>query len=46
MPDFKYQEPMPLGADKTKYYKIEGSEKFVSVESFGEKTFSKSTLRL
>ena len=37
MPDFKYQDPMPLGADKTKYYKIEGSEKFVSVESFAGK---------
>jgi len=31
MPDFKYQDPMPLGADPTKYYKIEGSEKFVTV---------------
>lgn len=34
MPDFKYQDPMPLGAESTQYYKIEGSEKFVSVESF------------
>ncbi|MCW8893426.1 MAG: fumarate hydratase, partial [Deltaproteobacteria bacterium] len=34
MPDFKYQDPMPLGAEKTKYYKIDGSEKFVSVANF------------
>ena len=34
MPDFKYQDPMPLGAEKTKYYKIEGSEQFVSVVNF------------
>lgn len=34
MPDFKYQDPMPLGAESTEYYKIEGSEKFVSVENF------------
>ncbi len=37
MPDFKYQDPMPLGADTTKYYKIEGSEKFVSVAAFDGK---------
>jgi fumarate hydratase, class I len=34
MPDFKYQDPMPLGAESTEYYKIEDSEKFVSVENF------------
>jgi len=34
MPDFKYQDPMPLGAESTKYYKIDGSEKFISVENF------------
>lgn len=34
MPDFKYQDPMPLGADPTEYYKVEGSEKYVSVENF------------
>ncbi len=34
MPDFFYQEPFPLSEDKTSYYKIEGSEKYVSVESF------------
>ena len=34
MPDFKYQDPMPLGTDTTKYYKIEGSEKFVNVVDF------------
>ena len=34
MPEFFYQNPYPVGADKTSYYKIEGSEKFVSVESF------------
>ncbi len=38
MPDFKYQDPMPLGPDPTKYYKIEGSEKYVSeVEFEGKK---------
>ena len=37
MPEFKYQDPMPLGADPTKYYKIEGSEKYVSVEKFAGK---------
>ncbi len=34
MPDFKYQDPMPLSADETKYYKVEGSEEFVSVVKF------------
>jgi len=34
MPDFKYQDPMPLSADTTKYYKIEGSEEFVSTAEF------------
>ncbi|WP_303721997.1 fumarate hydratase [Malonomonas rubra] len=34
MPDFKYQDPMPLSADTTKYYKIEGSEEFVNVVEF------------
>ncbi|HEY5672503.1 MAG TPA: fumarate hydratase [Malonomonas sp.] len=34
MPDFKYQDPMPLSADTTKYYKIKGSEEFVSVVKF------------
>ncbi len=37
MPDFKYQDPMPLGAEPTQYYKIEGSEQFVSVENFAGK---------
>lgn len=34
MPDFTYQNPMPLGPEKTTYYKIEGSEKFVETVSF------------
>lgn len=34
MPEFAYQDPMPMGADTTKYYKIEGSEKYVSVARF------------
>jgi len=34
MPDFHYQDPFPLAADTTKYYKIEGSEKFVSTVEF------------
>lgn len=41
MPDFKYQDPMPLSADTTKYYKIEGSEKFVSVVEFEGKEILK-----
>ncbi|NVN98512.1 MAG: fumarate hydratase [Geobacteraceae bacterium] len=31
---FVYQEPYPLAKDPTKYRKIEGSEKYVSVEQF------------
>ena len=34
MPDFFYQNPLPVGQDSTKYYKIDGSEKYVSVEQF------------
>ncbi len=31
---FVYQEPFPLGKDETVYYKLEGSEKYVSVVKF------------
>ena len=31
---FVYQDPYPLGEDKTKYRKVEGSEKYVSIASF------------
>lgn len=31
---FVYQDPYPLGKDQTKYRKLEGSEKYVSVEQF------------
>ncbi|WP_020676095.1 fumarate hydratase [Geopsychrobacter electrodiphilus] len=41
MPDFFYQEPFPLAKDKTRYYKIEGSEKFVSVADFDGKEILK-----
>ena len=34
---FVYQEPFPLGKDETNYYKIEGSEKYVSVAEFDGK---------
>ena len=34
MPDFIYQNPMPLGPEKTTYYKIEGSEQYVESVSF------------
>jgi fumarate hydratase class I len=34
MPDFKYQDPFPLAKDTTKYRKLEGSEKYVSVAQF------------
>jgi fumarate hydratase, class I len=32
-----YQEPFPLAKDETNYYKIEGSEKYVSVAEFDGK---------
>ena len=31
---FVYQDPYPLGEDKTRYRRVEGSEKYVSVASF------------
>ncbi len=31
---FVYQDPFPLGQDKTRYRKVQGSEKYVSVKSF------------
>ncbi len=34
MPEFYYQDPMPLGPEKTRYYKIEGSEKYVQTVNF------------
>ena len=34
---FVYQEPFPLGKDQTNYRKIEGSEQYVTVESFAGK---------
>lgn len=34
MDNFSYQPPFPLGPDKTAYRHIEGSEHFVSTESF------------
>jgi fumarate hydratase class I len=37
MPDFVYQPPYPVGEDKTHYYKIPGSERYVSVETFDGK---------
>ncbi len=37
MPEFKYQDPFPLAKDETKYYKIPGSEKYVSVVKFDGK---------
>jgi fumarate hydratase, class I len=33
-PEFKYQDPFPLARDTTKYYKIPGSEKYVSTVKF------------
>ena len=41
MPEFKYQDPMPLSADTTKYYKIDGSEKYVSLVKFDGKDILK-----
>ncbi len=34
MSNFVYQDPLPLGQDSTRYRRLEGSEKFVSVEPF------------
>ncbi len=34
MAEFYYQEPFPLDKDHTRYRKLEGSEKYVSVEYF------------
>jgi fumarate hydratase class I len=34
MPEFFYQDPFPLGKDETKYRKLEGSEKYVSMVDF------------
>ena len=36
-PEFRYQEPFPLGKDETKYRKIEGSEKYILLEQFAGK---------
>ncbi len=41
MPDFHYQDPFPLSKDTTKYRKIEGSEKFVSIAKFDGKDILK-----
>jgi fumarate hydratase class I len=41
MPEFKYQDPFPLAKDETKYYKIPGSEKYVSVAQFDGKDILK-----
>ncbi len=40
-PKFTYQDPFPLSKDETKYYKIEGSEQFVNIESFDGKDMLK-----
>jgi fumarate hydratase class I len=36
-PEFTYQDPFPLSKDTTKYRKLEGSEKYVSVAQFDGK---------
>ncbi len=36
MMDFTYQNPLPLGQDKTKYRHIKGSEQYVSSEPFAD----------
>lgn len=41
MTDFSYQEPFPLGKDKTEYTKIDGSEQYVSLEKFGDQEMLK-----
>ena len=37
MPEFFYQNPLPVEADKTTYYKIEGSDKYISTVNFDGK---------
>jgi len=34
MPEFTYQNPFPVAKDQTSYYKLPGSEKYVSVDNF------------
>jgi fumarate hydratase class I len=34
MPEFHYQDPFPLAKEETKYRKVEGSEKYVSIAKF------------
>lgn len=34
MSNFVYQDPLPLGQDTTSYRRLEGSEKYVSVQAF------------
>ena len=41
MTDFIYQNPLPLGKDRTKYRHIEGSEQYVSTEPFNGKDMVK-----
>ncbi len=41
MAEFNYQEPFPLGKDQTKYFKIEGSETFVSTDRFNDQEILK-----
>ena len=41
MADFFYQEPFPLGKDTTPYQKLDGSEKYVSTETFGDEEILK-----
>jgi fumarate hydratase, class I len=36
VPGFFYQDPFPVGPDRTTYRKLEGSEAWVAVERFGE----------
>ncbi|HLO25532.1 MAG TPA: fumarate hydratase, partial [Geobacteraceae bacterium] len=40
---FVYQDPFPLGKETTKYRKIEGSEKYVTVEKFADHDVLKVT---
>jgi len=40
-PEFVYQEPFPLGKDTTEYRKLDGSEKYVSVEKFADQDLLK-----
>lgn len=41
MPEFYYQDPFPMGKDTTEYQRLEGSQKYISIEKFNGQDFIK-----